>query len=165
MTRVPGKTNPSATRRSAARLAAVQVLYQMDMTGVTAEQALADARDRRAGEPRGPMVEPDASLLAQVVRGANAESELLDEAIGQALSKDWTVGRLEAVLRAILRAGAWELKARVNTPARVCISEYVDVAYAFYSGPEPGLINAVLDRLAQMLRGGELEEEAPSGAP
>jgi N utilization substance protein B len=59
------------------------------------------------------------------------------------------------VLRAILRAGAWELGARPQTPTRVCISEWVDVAHAFYSGPEPGLVNAVLDRLAQLLRAEE----------
>jgi N utilization substance protein B len=145
-------TNPSVARRSAARLAAVQVLYQMDMTGVGAEQALTDARDRRAAEPRGRMAEPDSSLLNQLVKGVSATTERLDSEIGQSLTGDWTVERLEAVLRAVLRAGAWELDTKTQTPVRVCISEWVDVAHAFYSGPEPGLVNAVLDRLAQRLR-------------
>ncbi len=148
--------NPSVARRSAARLAAVQVLYQMEMTGADAEQALQDAKDRRAAEPKGRMAEPDSSLLNQVVRGVAAQLADLDGHVGGALSTDWTVDRLEAVLRAIVRAGAWELSARPQTPARVCISEWVDVAHAFYSGPEPGLVNAVLDRLAQTLRDGEM---------
>jgi len=148
--------NPSVARRSAARLAAVQALYQMEMTGVSIDDALRDAKDRRANEPRGRMAEPDSSLLGQIVRGAGADLVAIDQLIGSALSNEWTVERLEAVLRAILRAGAWELGARVQTPARVCISEWVDVAHAFYSGPEPGLINAVLDRLAQILRPEEI---------
>ncbi len=147
--------NPSVAKRSAARLAAVQTLYQMDMTGVSAEQALADAKERRANEPRGRLAEPDTSLLGQIVRGVSTDSESLDLAIGGALTGDWTVERLEAVLRAIIRAGAWELSAKQQTPTRVCISEWVDVAHAFYSGPEPGLVNAVLDRLAQSLRPGD----------
>jgi N utilization substance protein B len=150
------KINPSAARRSAARLAAVQTLYQMDMTGAAVEEALSDCRSRNAEEPRGRMVEPDSSLLGQIVRGVGAERALLDEMVGNALSGDWTVERLEAVLRAILRCGAWELKSRTQTPARVAISEYVDVCHAFYAGPEPGLVNAVLDRIAHVLRPDEL---------
>lgn len=150
------KPNPSAAKRSAARLAAVQSLYQMEMTGISAEEALTDSRTRAAEEPRGRMAEPDGSLLAQVVRGVTAERALLDDAIGRALSNDWTVDRLEAILRAIMRSGAWELKGRAQTPARVVISEYVDVAHAFYAGPEPGLVNAVLDKVARTLRPEEL---------
>jgi N utilization substance protein B len=148
--------NPSVARRSAARLAAVQALYQMELTGVSDVDALKESKDRRAEEPRGRMAEPDSSLLGQVVRGVAAETGRLDQLIGTALNGDWTVERLETVLRAILRAGTWELGARPQTPARVCISEWVDVAHAFYSGPEPGLVNAVLDRLAQILRAEEL---------
>jgi N utilization substance protein B len=147
--------NPSVARRSAARLTAVQVLYQMEMTGVSDEQALQDSKARRTEEPRGRIAEPDSSLLGQTVRGVTAETAKLDQLVGSALTGDWTVERLEAVLRAILRAGAWELGARPQTPTRVCISEWVDVAHAFYSGPEPGLVNAVLDRLAQLLRAEE----------
>jgi N utilization substance protein B len=148
--------NPSVAKRSAARLAAVQALYQMEMTGVSDEQALVDSKARRTEEPRGRMAEPDPSLLGQTVRGVSADTATLDQLIGGALSGDWTVERLEAILRAILRAGAWELGARPQTPSRVCISEWVDVAHAFYSGPEPGLVNAVLDRLAQALRPEEM---------
>lgn len=147
--------NPSVAKRSSARLAAVQALYQMEMTGITGEQALLDSKTRRSEEPRGRMAEPDTSLLNQIVRGVSSDTARLDAPISEALTGDWTVERLEAVLRAIIRAGAWELLARPQTPTRVCISEWVDVAHAFYSGPEPGLINAVLDRLAQTLRSEE----------
>jgi N utilization substance protein B len=148
--------NPSVARRSAARLAAVQALYQMEMTGVSDEQALLDSKERRSQEPRGRMAEPDSSLLGQTVRGVAADAGTLDGLIGGALTGDWTVERLESILRAILRAGAWELRTRSQTPTRVCISEWVDVAHAFYSGPEPGLVNAILDRLAQTLRPEEM---------
>jgi transcription antitermination protein NusB len=148
--------NPSVAKRSAARLAAVQALYSMEMTGVDCEQALKEAKERAANEPRGRLADPDSSLLNQLVRGVSAQVAELDVQVSEALSGDWNTDRLEAVLRAIVRAGAWELSARPQTPARVCISEWVDVAHAFYSGPEPGLVNAVLDRLAQTLRGSEM---------
>jgi N utilization substance protein B len=152
-----GKTNPTAARRAAARLAAVQALYQMEMTGTSPDEALKDSQDRRSEEPRGRMAEPDAALLGLLVRGATQDCAELDEMVGNALTVDWPVERLESVLRAILRSGAWELKARAQTPARVVISEYVDVAHAFYSGPEPGLVNAVLDRIAKVLRPEEFQ--------
>jgi N utilization substance protein B len=133
-------------------LAAVQALYSMEITGIAAAQALDEFRQRQAEEPRRGMAEPDGALVALLVQGATAEAALLDEMIGRALSKDWSVERLEAVLRAVLRAGAFEIKARAQTPARVAISEYVDVAHAFYAGSEPGLVNAVLDRVARALR-------------
>lgn len=158
------KPNPNATRRSAARLSAVQALYSMEITGVTAEEAIDEFRQRLADEPRGKLAQPDGELVTFLVRGATVERELLDEVIGKALSRDWTVDRLESVLRAILRAGAFELKARPQTPVRVVISEFVDVAHAFYAGPEPGLVNAVLDKVARVLRADEIEGGA-SPAP
>ncbi|MGE5515848.1 MAG: transcription antitermination factor NusB [Bacteroidota bacterium] len=151
------KPNPNATRRSAARLAAVQALYSMEITGVTAEQAINEFRQRQEDEPPTRLASPDGDLMTLLVRGATAEGELLDEMITQALSRDWTVDRLESVLRAILRAGAFELKARPQTPARVVITEFVDVAHAFYAGPEPKMVNAVLDKVARVLRAEEFE--------
>ncbi len=156
-----------AARRSAARLAAVQTLYSMDLTGMSAGQALDEFRRRQDEEPQGGMAEeaqsglaePDGALVALLVEGATAEAALLDEMIGRSLSRDWTVDRLEAVLRAVMRAGAYEIKARPTTPARVAISEYVDVAHAFYAGSEPGLVNAVLDRIARVLRPEEFDRE------
>ena len=154
MSKAPNKPNPNAARRSAARLAAVQALYSMEITGVTAEEALDEFR-QRLDEPRGRMAAPDGDLVAFLVTGTTAEAEPLDAVIGRSLARDWSADRLEAVLRAILRAGAYEIKSRPQTPARVAISEYVDVAHAFYAGPEPGLVNAVLDKVARELRPAE----------
>ncbi len=151
------KPNPNATRRSAARLAAVQALYSMEITGVTAEQAIDEFRQRQEDDEPSKLATPDGELVTLLVRGATAEGELLDEMIGHALSRDWTVDRLESVLRAILRAGAFEMKARPQTPARVVITEFVDVAHAFYAGPEPKMVNAVLDKIARVLRADEFE--------
>jgi len=151
------KPNPGAARRSAARLAAVQALYSMEITGVGAAQALDEFRGRMESEPRGKMAEPDINLVALLVTGVSADCDDLDGQIAQGLTRDWTVDRLEAVLRAILRAGAFELKSRPQTPARVAITEYVDVAHAFYAGPEPGLVNAVMDRMARNLRPAEFQ--------
>lgn len=158
------KPNPNATRRSAARLAAVQTLYSMEITGVTAEQAITEFHQREVDEPESKLANPDGELMTLLVRGANAEGEVLDEMIGNALSRDWTVDRLESVLRAILRAGAFEMKARPQTPARVVITEFVDVAHAFYAGPEPKMVNAVLDKVARVLRAEEFEGDAPRPA-
>ncbi len=152
MAKPQARKSPHAVRRSAARLAAVQTLYSMDITGVSAQTALDEFRLRQQEEQRPGRPEPDGELVALLVQGATAEAEVLDEMIGRALARDWTVDRLEAVLRAVLRAGAFEIKARPQTPARVAISEYVDVAHAFYAGSEPGLVNAVLDRVARALR-------------
>lgn len=157
------KSPTAAQRRSAARLAAVQALYQVELSGATPDGILIDFLRDRIGETRGaeaadaePMIEPDGALFGEVVRGTLADKALLDEMIGNALNDGWTVDRLEAILRAILRAGAYELRHRSDVPPKVAITEYVDVAHAFYSGPEPGLINAVLDRIARVLRPDEM---------
>jgi N utilization substance protein B len=144
------KSAPSATRRSAARLAAVQTLYSMEMTGQDAGAALTEFMERKGEDKR--IADPDDDLVAFLVTGADIDRTALDQLIGDALSRDWSIDRLEAVLRAILRAGVFEIKSRPATPARVAISEYVDIAHAFYEGPESGLVNAVLDRVARSLR-------------
>jgi N utilization substance protein B len=153
--------------RSAARLAAVQALYDAEITGASADTLLKDFVDHKIGsralvtgadevETEMDLAPADPLLLAAVLRGALERAEQLDQVVGQALTGDWHVERLESVLHAILRAGAFELTAMPETPARVVISEYVDVASAFYSGPEPGLVNAVLDRIARVVRTAEL---------
>ena len=150
---------PDPARFSAARLAAVQALYSMDMTGTTPVQALDEFKNRRAAQAEGDadLAKPDGELLAMLVHGTSAELATLDEMIGGALSGEWTVDRIEAILRAILRVGIWELKTRSSTPARVAISEYVDLARAFYAGTEPNLVNAVMDRMARILRPQDFE--------
>lgn len=138
--------------RSAARLAAVQTLYSMGITGHSAEDALI-AYDARIPDDTDPaLVRADRDIVGLLVRGAAQEQERLDVAIGQALTGDWSMDRLESVLLAILRVGAYEVIAHSQTPVRVAISEYVDVAHAFYAGAEPKMVNAVLDRIARVVR-------------
>lgn len=159
----------AATRRSVARLSAVQALYQIEITQSDPETVLREFLKHRLERPGGggeeeiPLADPDAELFTDLVRGVSARREDLDGMITAALTKDWTVDRLESVLRAALRSGAYELLARPDVPARVIISEYVDIAHAFFSGPEPGLVNGVLDRIARPLRPGELSgaQEGP----
>lgn len=146
--------NRKAQRRSAARLAAVQILYSLEIAGLPVETALAQGVTGLGGEGVA-AAEPDGAMVDFLVRGVVADLAELDRLIGANLAQDWTIERLEALLRAILRAAACELRANPKTPVRVVISEYVDVAHAFYAGPEPGLVNAVLDRLARSLRPSE----------
>jgi transcription antitermination protein NusB len=96
--------------------------------------------------------EADRTLFADIVRGASSRQGEIDGMLAAALSEEWPLPRLETILRAILRAGAYELLGRADVPPRVVISEYLDVAHAFFAGKEPGMVNGVLDRLARVLR-------------
>ena len=116
----------------------------MEITGIGSAQALDEFRRRMESEPRGKLAEPDLNLVALLVTGVSADGPELDGLIAGGLTRDWTVDRLEAVLRAILRAGAFELKSRPQTPARVAITEYVDVTTPLFR--PRGLVNAVMDR-------------------
>jgi transcription antitermination protein NusB len=153
-------------KRTVARLAAVQALYQIDLSGAKPEVVIAEFVKHRLGRDVDGQNygEADAGLFADIVRGTAARREDLDRAISAVLTPDWPLARLETVLRAILRAGAYELVGRPDVPARVAISEYLDVAHAFYEGKEPGLVNGVLDRLAHRLRPGDLDEGSDGGA-
>jgi N utilization substance protein B len=150
----PPRAKPGTVKRSRARLAAMQALYQIDLGGGAVDTVIAELRER-GGEEEG-FGEADDALFVDIVRGAIARRGELDPALNDALAPDWTLGRLEAVLRAVLRAGAYELMARLEIPARVVLNEYVDLAHAFFAGKEPGLVNGVLDRLAHRLRPDEL---------
>jgi N utilization substance protein B len=154
--------SPKAQRRGAARLAAVQALYQMELTGAVADRVLREFAHYRldSGQAEkapfdGPederLAEADRELFDAVVRGGESQREQIDSLIAPALAPGWTLERMDRVLRATLRAGAFELLARPETPARVIISEYVEVANAFYEGKEPGFVNGVLDRIARSL--------------
>ncbi|UCH72796.1 MAG: transcription antitermination factor NusB [Rhodospirillales bacterium] len=141
-------------KRRAARLAAVQALYQMEMSGAGPETVLAE-QAQRAGDPEAGLagtVAPDLGMLGDLVRGVHERRQDIDRMVGAALSSNWPLERLEAVLRAILRAGAWELLSRPEVDGAVVISEYVRIAEAFFDGGEPKLVNAVLDKLAGTLR-------------
>ncbi len=153
------KRNPQADRlanqRGAARLAAVQALYQMDVTGSGLLETAAEYEAFRLGkEVDGELYrDADPQWFRAIVAGVVDEQLKLDPMIHQELTEDWTLSRLDSTLRAILRAGAWELQTRKDVPTAVIVSEYVDIAKAFYTEEEPKLVNAVLDRLAFVIRG------------
>jgi len=152
------KRGAGGTPRSTARLAAVQALYQIEISGGDAEQVIAEFAGHRLDEAVDGvnLVKPDRALFTELVRGVALNRRDLDDMIAAVLVEDWTVERLETLLACILRAGAHELADRADVPARVVISEYVDLADAFYGDKETGLINGVLDRLARELRPAEL---------
>lgn len=149
-------------RRSAARLACVQALYEIDVAGSPSDPVLREfiaERWKNAIEGTD-LPEPDSAFLSELVHGVAMEMPRLDQAIGQALAGR-TLDRLEVLLRAILRAGAYELAERPEIPAKVVINEYMNVAHAFFAGRETALVNAVLDRLVATLRAGEGAATAP----
>src|SRR5215208_1543164 len=145
--------------RSAARLAAVQALYQMDVSGKGVIDAFAEFEAFWIGrEVEGVAFQPsDTEFFRNVLSGVVDNQRAIDVKVDAALASGWPLTRIEAVLRAILRAGAYELMFRRDVPARVIITEYLDVAHGFYNEDEPGLVNAVLDAIAREAREGELE--------
>ncbi|MBI4275300.1 MAG: transcription antitermination factor NusB [Rhizobiales bacterium] len=149
-----------ANRRGAARLAAVQALYQMDIAGTDLNEILAEYESHwLGGEVEGSQYLPaEAAFFRDIVGGAVREQRKLDPMIDASLAQGWPLKRIEALLRAVLRAGAYELDARGDVPARVVISEYVDVAQAFVDREETGMVNAVLDTLARKLRAAEFSK-------
>jgi N utilization substance protein B len=162
MARPEPKFERKANRRGAARLAAVQALYQMDIAGAGLNEILAEFESHWLGrEVEGAQYLPaEAAFFRDVVEGFMREQLKLDPLIDKALSQGWPLKRIEAVLRAVLRAGAYELDRRTDVPARAVISEYVGVANAFVDRDETAMINAVLDQLARQLRAGEFEQAA-----
>jgi transcription antitermination protein NusB len=153
------KDERKANRRGAARLAAVQALYQMDIAATPINEILAEFESHWLGrEVEGSQYLPaEAAFFRQIVEGVVDTQRRLDPMIDRVLAGGWPLKRIEAVLRAVLRAGAWELEAKPDVPARVVISEYVDVANAFLDGEETGMVNAVLDGLARALRSAEFD--------
>ena len=156
------KSASSGNRRTAARLAAVQALYQMDLAGTGLNDILAEFERHWIGqEVEGEQYLPaEAAFFRDLVSGAVRDQRKLDPLIDEALSKGWPLKRIETVLRAVLRAGAYELDARSDVPARVVVSEYADIAAAFVEKNETGMVNAVLDQLARQLRAGEFGRAA-----
>jgi transcription antitermination protein NusB len=146
-----------ANKRGAARLAAVQALYQMDLAGTGVNEILAEFEGHwLSGEIEGAQYRPaEADFFRDIVSGVVREQVKLDPLIDAALARGWPLKRIEALLRAVLRAGAYELACRRDVPARVVTSEYTDVASAFVEADETGMVNAVLDQLARHLRADE----------
>ncbi len=146
-----------ANQRGAARLAAVQALYQMDLGGASLPDVLAEFESYRLGkEIDGDQYrDADFAFFRDVVGGVVREQQALDPVVHTTLSAGWPLARIDVTLRAILRAGAYELAGRTDVPARVVIAEYVDVAKAFFEGDVPAMVNGVLDAIARRLRPAE----------
>ena len=141
--------------RSAARLAAVQALYQME----TAHQPLDKVREQFESLRIGAEIdgekyrEADIDLFRKTLRDAHGGQVRIDQLTDRVLADKWPLGRVDATLRALFRAAGAELSGAKTTPPKVVISEYVDVAHAFFpEGKEPGMVNAVLDAMARELR-------------
>jgi len=140
--------------RSAARLAAVQALYQQDMENIPVPVLLHEFHHHRLGATIEGVEYADAEVdfFDDLVSGVHARSDELDGLIAGKLSKDWSLGRLDKPMRQILRAGAYELVARIDVPTASVISEYVDVAKAFYDKRETSFVNGLLDAIAKDVR-------------
>jgi N utilization substance protein B len=160
MARGDASEERKANRRGAARLAAVQALYQMDIAHTGLNEILAEFESHWIGrEVEGEQYLPaEAAFFRDVVGGVVREQRKLDPLVDDALARTWPLKRIEAILRAVLRAGAYELDHRRDVPARVVVSEYVDVAHAFVEREETGMVNAVLDQIARKLRSTEFEK-------
>ena len=149
----PGPDNavPMGPARTRARLAAVQALYQMDMTqrdlSVVLEEFLShrfETVDIYAGADRG--------FFRDIVTGVAERQAEIDPEIAKYLAQGWRLARIDSIVRAILRSGVYEVIARPDVPARAIINEYVEIAHDFFGGDEPGVVNGVLDRVARQKR-------------
>ena len=140
-----------ANQRGAARLGAVQALYQMDIGEISLERTLVNFSEFLLGkEVEGEQYLPaDEDFFRQIVKGVVQSQLDIDPMIDANLPSDWPVTRIDALLRAILRASVFELLKRPDIPAGVVISEYLDITRAFYDGEVPGLVNGVLDAIAK----------------
>jgi N utilization substance protein B len=151
------------TERRAARLAAVQAIYQMELTGNDAESVAQEFCDHRfSGVDAASFGEPDADFFSDLVRGVPHHQVEIDSAIAAGLTERWKLHRIDSILRAILRAGIYELLARKDVPVKVVIDEYLDIAHAFFAGEEPSFVNALLDRVAHTKRAAEFGEPPPN---
>ncbi|HEX3753591.1 MAG TPA: transcription antitermination factor NusB [Rhizomicrobium sp.] len=148
--------------RRSARLAAVQALYQMELAGGGADEVAQEFVQHRFAELP---VSPDEAFFIAIVAGVPGRQTEIDRAIAASLSANWSLARVDSILRAILRAAVFELVARHDVPAKVVIDEYVAVAGAFFSGDEPGFVNGALDTIARRKRAVEFGLPIPDDEP
>ena len=153
---MPSRTASRTKARAAARLAAVQALYQHEMEGTAIPQLLHEFHHHRLGATIEDVEYADAEVdfFDDLVKGVAARRPELDERISAKLSSDWKLERLDKPMKALLRAGTYELLARADVPTGAVISEYVDVAHAFYDRREAGFVNGLLDAVAKDVRAG-----------
>lgn len=172
---VPKKSGTKgATPRSKARMGAVQALYQMELAGADVSDVVDEFERLRFNKPDDPappeeddaaadLEEADATFFSEIVHGVVRRQRDLDPLVHEQLATGWRLVRVDAILRAILRAGSFELLERRDVPGRVVINEYINVAHAFFNEDEPRVVNGVLDKLARKLRADEFERKPPSG--
>jgi N utilization substance protein B len=148
------KPNERSRARSAARLAAVQALYQQEMEGTRMPTLLDEFHQHRLGATIEDVEYADAEVefFDDLVKGVDARRDEIDAAIEGKLASGWSLERLDKPMRQILRAGTYELLARIDVPTATVISEYVDVADAFYDKREKGFVNGLLDGVAKAVR-------------
>jgi N utilization substance protein B len=153
---------PKSRTRTASRVAAVQALFQSEQAGDSPETVIDQFVRHRLGDlpgqdgfEDGRIPDAEVVLFQRVVREASRRQDTIDALMVDALPEEWPLARLDPVLRALLRAGGAELAMTDGPPAKVVINEYLDIARGFFTGPEPGLANAVLDRMARVLRAAE----------
>ena len=153
------KRGDKHSRRTLARLNAVQALYQLEHDSRPAVEVVEEFLLHRVGKELDgdQFKDSDKPLFKDIVLNARARQEEIDALIAARLEKDRTTERLEVVLLCLLRAATYEFLARVDTPAKVLIKEYIGIARTFFTGKEPALVNGVLDKIAKELRGGEFD--------
>jgi len=162
----PAQSSFDHAERSAARLAALQALYQLEITGDAPDDVIEEFIEHRFGrgaDSGSPA--HDEAFFSDLVHGVLKHQVEIDRSIARALSQGWTLGRIDSILRALLRAASYELVARRDVPVKVVIDEYVELARDFFDGDEPGFVNAVLDRLAHRMRAAEFGETPPDDEP
>ncbi|MGE6739187.1 transcription antitermination factor NusB [Allorhizobium pseudoryzae] len=144
-----------ANQRGAARLAAVQALYQMDIGGTGVLEVVAEYEEHRLGQELDgdTYLKADPSWFRSIVAGVVRDQTKIDPLVRATLLESWPLSRLDSTLRAILRAGTFEILERKDVPVPVIVTEYVEIAQAFFEGEEPKIVNAVLDRIAKQVRG------------
>ncbi len=144
-----------ANQRGAARLAAVQALYQMDIGGTGVLEVVAEYEEHRLGQELDgdTYLKADPSWFRSIVSGVVRDQTKIDPLVRATLQESWPLSRLDSTLRAILRAGTFEILERKDVPVPVIVTEYVEIAQAFFEGEEPKIVNAVLDRIAKQVRG------------
>ena len=151
-----GKNAPGrrAVARTAARLGAVQALYQMDLAGTDVTDLLAEYASSRQGESfdDGEHGEADMRFLQDIVKGVVDQQRTIDRAVADCLSDGWSLPRLDAILRAILRAAGYEMTCRSDVPGKVIIAEYVELTRDFFENSESAFVNGALDALARKQR-------------
>ncbi|QDM41586.1 transcription antitermination factor NusB [Altererythrobacter sp. TH136] len=148
--------NPRSQARSAARLAAVQALYQHHLESTPTARLLDEFHQHRLGmsddEDDAEFADAEVAFFDDLVRGAIARAEEIDDLLAAKLAEGWTLKRLDKTMLQILRAGAYELLARPDVPVGAAISEWVDVAKAFFDDREAKFVNGVLDAVAKDAR-------------